>query len=56
MNIKRIILGMFLCLSIVSAWEVNTHRAIDREAIEISEKSNLGHFLQFSYNKQRGER
>ena len=54
--LKKIIIGLVAGTLFLSAWEVNTHRLIDRKAIEISAKSNLGHFLQLSYSKQRGER
>jgi hypothetical protein len=52
----KVLLIMVVMTVTLFSWEVNTHRLIDRKAIEISAKSNLGNFLQLSYNKQRGGR
>jgi len=40
---KKIVLGILITLSILNAWEINTHRAIDRKAIENSK--NLKSFI-----------
>ena len=50
---KNLLLIIVMTIS-AFGWEVNTHRAIDRKAIQVA--SNLGNFLQLPYNKQRGER
>ena len=42
---KNIFLTTILFLSILNAWEINTHRVIDRTAIESEDVLNLQNFI-----------
>jgi len=49
---KKIVIVMLVLLSTLYGWEINTHRAIDKTAINNGTTSNLNTFLEDSHLKE----